>query len=123
MRKFQGDANGMALVIDLSYTLEHKLKDEAQKRQRTPEQVVVDILSLAFEDDQLPTVAEVVARIKSTPPNPAMITPPQGSLADALRNGPTDPQFDVKTWTQDWAAAEEELKQINRLNDIAEGRA
>ena len=86
-------------------------------------QVVVDILVRVLEDDLTPTVAEVVARIKSTPPNPAMITPPQGSLADALRNGPTDPQFDVKTWEQDWAAAEDELKQINRLNDIAEGRA
>lgn len=55
------------------------------------------------------TVAEVVTRIKSTPPNPAMITPPQGDLAEALRNGPTDPSFDLKTWKQAWGVAEAAL--------------
>lgn len=113
----------MALLIDLSETLEHKVKDEAKKRQRTPEQVVVDILAQAFQEENSPTVAEVVARIKATPPNPAMMTPPQGSLAEALRNGPTDPGFDLKSWEQEWSVAEAELKRINLLNDITEGRA
>ena len=74
-----------------------------------------------FEDDGVPTVAEVVARIQATPPNPAMITLSQGDLAEALRNGPTDPDFDLKTWEQEWAAAESEMKCINLLNDIDEG--
>ena len=47
-----------------------------------------------------------------------MITAPQGDLAEALRNGPTDPNFDLKTWEQEWAQAEAELKRINRLNDM-----
>jgi hypothetical protein len=64
------------------------------------------------------TVAEVIARSKSTPPNPAMIIPPQGDLAAALRNGPTDPDFNLKTWEQEWADAEAEVKRINRLNDM-----
>jgi hypothetical protein len=68
-----------------------------------------------FEDDGVPTVAEVVERIQATPPNPAMITLPQGDLAEALRNGPTDPDFDLKTWEQEWAAAEAEMKCINLL--------
>jgi hypothetical protein len=55
-------------------------------------------LTQTFADDGVPTVAEVVARIQATPPNPVMITPPQGDLAEALRNGPTDPDFDLKTW-------------------------
>lgn len=96
--------------------LENKVKAEAQKRKRTPEQVVIDRLAQTFEDDGVPTVAEVVARIKATPPNPAMITPPQGDLAAALRNGPTDPDFDLNRWEQEWAAAEAELKRINLLN-------
>ena len=72
----------------------------------------------SFANDDGPTIAEVVARIKATPPNPAMITAPQGDLAEALRNGPTDPNFDLKTWEQEWAQAEAELKRINRLNDM-----
>jgi hypothetical protein len=69
-----------------------------------------------FEDDGVPTVAEVVARIQAMPPNPAMITLPQGDLVEALRNGPIDPDFDLKTWEQEWAAAEAEMKWINLLN-------
>ncbi len=88
----------MAFVIDLPPTLEYKVKAEAQKWQRTPEQIVIDRLAQTFADDGVPTVVEVVARIKATPPNPAMITPPQGDLAEALRNGPTDPDFDLKGW-------------------------
>jgi hypothetical protein len=113
----------MALSIHLTDELENKLNREAKNRKLSPEQVVVDILTHALEDDLTPTVAEVVARIKATPPNPAMITPPQGSLADALRHGPTDPDFDLAAWERDWAMAEEELKRVNLLDDIAEGRA
>ncbi|MEM7535380.1 MAG: hypothetical protein AAF639_24595 [Chloroflexota bacterium] len=68
------------------------------------------------------SVADVVARIKATPPNPAMITYPEASLAEALRDGPTDPDFDLAAWEQAWAMAEDELKRINQLDDIAEGR-
>ncbi|MEZ4616132.1 MAG: hypothetical protein R2867_11610 [Caldilineaceae bacterium] len=87
----------MSLLLDLPETLEQHLQQEARKHDRTPEQIAVDILTSAFSVKQTPTVAEVVARIQATPPNPAMVTPPQGSLADALRNGPTEPEFDQKT--------------------------
>ena len=113
----------MALSIYLSDKLENQLIREAKNRKLSPEQVVVDILTNALEDDTIPTVAEVVTRIKLTPPNSAMITLPQGSLAEALRNGPTDPHFELDVWERDWATAEEELKRINLLDDIAEGRA
>ena len=52
-----------------------------------------------------------------------MITVPLGSLADALRSGPTDPHFDLEAWERSWKRAEQELKWINYLDDIAEGRA
>lgn len=76
----------------------------------------------AYEDDGISSVADVVARIKAMPPNPAMVTHPQGSLADALREGPTNPDFDLQRWQQEWAAAEAELKRINFEDDVAEGR-
>lgn len=113
----------MVLSIHLTDELENRLNREAKNRQLSPEQVIVDILTDALENDLIPTVAEVVARIKATPPNPAMITPPQGSLIDALRDGPTDPNFNLAAWQREWAVAEEELKRINLLDDMAEGRA
>lgn len=71
---------------------------------------------------ELPSVSEVVTRIKKMPPNWAMVTQPQGSLSDALRESPSDPEFDLYAWEQEWAAAESELKRINFENDVAEGR-
>lgn len=112
----------MSLLIDFSETLEHKVKTEAKKRQRSPEDLIIDIVAKAFEEDFVSSVAEVVARIKATPPNPAMVTPSQGSLAEVLRNNPIDPDFDLEAWNQEWAVAEEELKRINLLDDLAEGR-
>ena len=113
----------MTLSIALSDTLEQKLNNEAKKRKLTPEQVVIDILARVFDDDSTLTVSEVVTRIKATPPNPAMITQPQGSLVEALRSGPVDPNFDLNTWEREWAAAEKELKRINLLDDMTEGRS
>jgi hypothetical protein len=44
------------------------------------------------------------------------------TLADLLRDAPEDPDFDLETWTQQWATIEAEMKVITRANDIAEGR-
>lgn len=74
------------------------------------------------ETNEISAVSEVVARIKSVPPNTAMITQPQGSLANALRNAQPNSSFDLEQWEQEWAAAEEELKRINLEDDISEGR-
>ena len=74
------------------------------------------------EASEVPSVSQVVERIKALPPNLAMITAPQGSLADALRDEPTDVKFDLNRWKQEWAVAEDELNRINREDDIAEGR-
>lgn len=74
------------------------------------------------ERDADVSVSEVVARIKAMPPNLAMIIQPSGSLADALRTGPTHPEFDLPRWEQEWAAAEDELNRLNFESDVAEGR-
>jgi hypothetical protein len=52
----------------------------------------------------------VVAKIKAAPPNPAAIRPATSSLAEALRQAPSDPDFDLDTWTEEWAAIEAEQK-------------
>lgn len=103
----------MTLLVDLPETLDQKIKAEAQERGCTPEALIVDILAKAFEDDGTPSVAEVVERIKAIPPNPAMVTPPQGSLVEALRNAPSDPDFDLEAWNQEWAAAVKDLERPN----------
>ncbi|MEW6402534.1 MAG: hypothetical protein AB1649_12095 [Chloroflexota bacterium] len=54
----------------------------------------------------------MVERIKVTPPNPAAIRPATGSLAEALQNAPEDPDFDLETWTRQWAAIEAEMKPL-----------
>jgi cell pole-organizing protein PopZ len=79
--------------------------------------------ALETEADEFPTLEEVVAKIKATPPNPACIRPATGSLAEALQNAPHDSDFDLETWTRQWAEIEAEMKAITRANDIAEGRA
>jgi cell pole-organizing protein PopZ len=79
-------------------------------------------LEAGAEADDAPTLEEVVAQIKATPPNPAAIHPATASLADLLLDAPEDPDFDLERWTQQWAAVEAEMKAITRANDIAEGR-
>jgi hypothetical protein len=60
---------------------------------------VTDLLSnaLADESEDYPTLEEVVARIRATPPNPANIHPATESLADLLLNAPEDPDFDLES--------------------------
>jgi hypothetical protein len=55
--------------------------------------VIINILTNAVEaepDDYFPSLEEVVAEIKATPPNPGCIHPATASLADLLRDTPTD---------------------------------
>jgi len=63
-----------------------------------------------------------VAKIRAMPPNPHGIRPAAGSLAEALRNAPDDPDFDLASWSREWAAVEAEMKAMARADDIAEGR-
>ena len=69
-----------------------------------------------------PEMIALVERIKATPPNPAAIRPATGSLAEALRNAPEDPNFDLEAWTRQWDTIETEMKAIDRADEIAEGR-
>jgi hypothetical protein len=69
------------------------------------------------------SVAEVVAMIKKTPPHVQNIRPAQGSLADALRLIPDDPNFDLVQWNADWQTVEDELRVLTQADADTEGRS
>ncbi len=100
----------MTVTITLPDELATKLQSRAETKNLSLETLAINILSsvleLEEELDDYPTPEEVVAKIKATPPNPAAIRPATGSLAEALQNAPHDPDFDLETWTKEWAAVE-----------------
>jgi plasmid stability protein len=116
----------MTVTLTLPDELATRLKFRAKEHAISPEKLALNILTAALEveaePDDYPTLEEVVAQIKATPPNPAAIHPATASLADLLENAPHDPDFDLESWTKQWAAVEAEMKAITRANDIAEGR-
>ena len=113
----------MAVIITVPDNLEAQLERTATAQELSVEQVALNILSDALEiQGAFPTPEEVVATIKALAPNPHNIRPARGSLAEALRNAPDDPTFDLARWEQEWAGVEAEMKAITRANDIAEGR-
>lgn len=63
----------------------------------------------------------LLAEVRATPSNPAAIRPAKGSLAEALRAAPDDPEFDLGQWQRNWDVAEAEMKAITKENDLAEG--
>lgn len=82
-------------------------------------------LSDSTNGNYWPTPEEVVARIKSRPPNPQMIRPAIGSLGEYLATSiaSEDPneEFDLAEWQRQWDAVEAKMKAIERANDLAEG--
>ncbi len=115
----------MPVTITLPDELAASLQTRAEAQQLSLDKLVAGILTKAFAaepEDDFPTLEEVVAEIKATPPNPAAIRLATESLADLLENGPEDPDFDLETWAKQWNAIEAEMKARDRANDIAEGR-
>lgn len=113
----------MPLTITLSDTLVTQLQPKAKAKKLSLQELVEGLLrNVVKADESYPTPEEVVAKIQATAPNPANIRPATGSLAEALQNGPHDPDFDLKRWTREWSRIEDEMKAITHLNSIAEGR-
>ncbi|MEM7798583.1 MAG: hypothetical protein AAF633_05275 [Chloroflexota bacterium] len=106
----------MTLSISLSQSLEAKLKRKAEQRKVRPEQLAHDLLELALDESDLdlPSMEELVRKIRALPKDKNVISLPKASLADALRGAPTDPNFDLDTWESEWARAEKELEKLNR---------
>ena len=133
----------MTLTITLPEKMAERIQRKAEESHLSAEEIAVDLLQGALDDeatlqaepsngyrpisepdDDFPTPEEVVAKIKALgPTDPRYIRPATGSLAEALRSIPHDPDFDFATWERQWAEIEAEMKAITRANDIAEGRA
>ncbi|MEP7341629.1 MAG: hypothetical protein ABI977_28110 [Acidobacteriota bacterium] len=125
----------MEITLNLPDVLATKLQTEAQAQRRSTEEVAVELLDQALEVElELqeyipPTLEEVVARIRATPPNPAnqfderiMMQGLREYLqASIAAEDPNEP-FDEAEWKQQWAAVEAEMKATTRANDLAEGR-
>ena len=105
--------HGRPQAVLVSYEHYERLREQARER-LTPADIE------AIRND--PELVALVERIKATPPNPAAIHPATASLAELLQDAPEDPDFELETWTRQWAAIEAEMKAIDRADDIAEGR-
>jgi len=88
-----------------------------------------------FEEDSVGTVQvdngntdlqETVARIKASPPNPAMVIQPTMTIEEVTTiweaDSPTDEDISPDEWDRLWIKFESDLKATDRANDIEEGR-
>lgn len=113
----------MSLTITLPEPLTLALQNRAAQEHKSVVDLALKLLADALDaDDDFPTLEEIVAQIKATPPDPTAIHPAQGSLADALASLPADPDFDVVAWQREWNALEAEMKVRDRADAIREGR-
>lgn len=59
------------------------------------------------------SIEEVVARIRSIPPDPTKIRRAEPGLDEVLRRrGDSDEPFDEAAWNREWQAVEAELKRL-----------
>jgi len=105
----------MALTITLPDELAEQLQQAAAEQQLSVEEIASLILRDALRrEDFFPTPEQVVAKIKALPKNPNAIRPAQGSLAEALRNAPHDPDFNLEEWNRAWAKVEAEIEALGQ---------
>ena len=113
----------MRVMINMPHEIENKLQQKAERAQLSLEQVVLEILAEALEEEVIfPSPKEVVAKIKATPPGKHSLRPATGSLAELLRHTPVDLDFDLDEWNRAWRLVAAEQSAMTRANDIAEGR-
>ena len=125
----------MEITLSLPDVLAAKLQTKAQLQRRSAEEVAVKLLDHALDAEPEPpeyippTLEEVVARIRATPPNPANQFDERAMMqgfgeylqASIAAEDPNEP-FDEAEWNRQWAAVEAEMKAVTRANDLAEGR-
>jgi hypothetical protein len=114
----------MSITITLPDEIEVQLQRAAESQCRSLEEVALDILAnAAGAGSAAATPEDIVAKIRSTAPNPKCVVAATESLAEALRNAPHVADFNLGAWEHEWAAVESEIRATTRVNDIAEGRA
>lgn len=113
----------MIVTVTLPDELATRLQREAKGHRVSLENLVLEMIGRALgSEEHGSSPEEVVAKIQATPKNPHGIRYAQASLAEGLRNSPTDPDFDLTAWDREWKKAEAEMKAVTRVNTIAEGR-
>ena len=111
----------MTIMISVPRSLEDNLREAARRQRVSPEQLAVQILEEALVDNELPTLEEVVAKIKALPRRPENLRPAVGSLRDLLAADSEDAEFDLEAWQREWAKVEEEMRATTHNDDITEG--
>ncbi len=110
----------MSVTITLPRHLEAALKSAAEARKSTIEELALALLGNAIKAVLAPSPEDLVAEIRAA--GPVTASPANGSLAQALRSAPEDPEFELETWRREWSAVEAEMRALTRANDLAEGR-
>ncbi|HET7089668.1 MAG TPA: hypothetical protein VFL17_13550 [Anaerolineae bacterium] len=114
----------MSSMISIPDDLTKKLRAKADERHVPLDALVVDILTDAVESQEqdYPSLEEVVAEIKATPRDPANFQPASESLAEWLARSPVDPSFNAEVWNREWAGVEAIMETRDRAKDVIEGR-
>ena len=117
----------MELTLTLPRALAEKLTSRAKSQRQSVEELACTILDQSLDQDENQRALEaLVARIKALPPNPQAIRLATISLADYKAQHPVseaeDEEFDQEEWQRNWDAIEQEMKDVTRKNNIAEGR-
>lgn len=128
----------MTMTVTLSENIAERLQAHADKFHLSLDALVEKLLADALpvaetngvhapaDDDDLPSLEEVVAMIKATPPNLAAFHPATKTVAQLMAELEANPseESDItpEEWDRLWAKFEQGLKAADRADDIAEGR-
>lgn len=113
----------MAITITIPKEMEPKLQRQAEKEQRSVQDVAINLLNMVLSEEEIfPSLEDVIREIQENGQLPRNVRPAAGSLAEALENAPQDPDFDLATWQREWAVVEREIALMTRMDDTAEGR-
>lgn len=109
----------MTLTISLSDETQRKLKKRADAFKWSEEQMASHLIDTVL-NASLPSLDEIIERVRNLPPSLENRPTSNLALAEALRNGPEDPDFNLAEWTAQWQAVEAEMKAIERADAIAD---
>lgn len=109
----------MTLTISLPAEVQVKLKKRADAFKWSEEQMASHLLDTVL-NASLPSLDEIIERVRNLPPSLENRSTSSISLAEALRNAPEDPDFDLAEWTAQWQAVEAEMRAIERADAIAD---
>ena len=85
------------------------------------EEAITGVEQKIDQADPLPSLEEVVAQIKATPPNPQQIQRATKTIDKVMtewaENPPDEPRLTTEEWEQTWWAVRQEMRQRDRNRD------